>query len=57
MEDRCIVCGEIIPEGRMICLQCERRYIKMGMILQDNQIMNDEIKRAFDFIKENRGKE
>lgn len=23
MEDRCIFCGEIIPEGRMICLDCE----------------------------------
>nr|DAV96129.1 MAG TPA: PROTEIN/RNA Complex, archaeal, ribosomal, 50S, protein.0A [Caudoviricetes sp.] len=26
--DRCICCGEIIPEGRQICPQCERkRYI------------------------------
>ena len=23
MEDRCTVCGEIIPEGRMICASCE----------------------------------
>lgn len=23
MEERCIVCGEIIPEGRQICPQCE----------------------------------
>lgn len=23
MEDRCIVCGDIIPEGRQICLKCE----------------------------------
>jgi hypothetical protein len=22
-EDRCVVCGAIIPEGRMICLRCE----------------------------------
>lgn len=22
-EDRCVCCGEIIPEGRMICKQCE----------------------------------
>lgn len=21
--DRCICCGEIIPEGRMVCPQCE----------------------------------
>ena len=23
MEDRCIFCGEIILEGRMVCLDCE----------------------------------
>ena len=22
-EDRCIVCGAIIPEGRQLCLMCE----------------------------------
>lgn len=22
-EDRCVACGEIIPEGRMVCHQCE----------------------------------
>ena len=23
MEDRCIICGEYIPEGRMVCPACE----------------------------------
>ena len=23
MEDRCICCGAVIPEGRQICPQCE----------------------------------
>ena len=23
MVDRCVCCGEIIPEGRMICIRCE----------------------------------
>lgn len=23
MEDRCVMCGEIIPEGRMVCPACE----------------------------------
>lgn len=23
MEDRCVICGEIIPEGRHVCLGCE----------------------------------
>ena len=22
--DRCVCCGEIIPEGRQVCPQCER---------------------------------
>ena len=24
-ENRCVCCGEIIPEGRMVCPMCERR--------------------------------
>lgn len=23
MENRCVCCGEIIPEGRMVCPRCE----------------------------------
>ena len=23
-EERCVMCGEIIPKGRMVCLHCER---------------------------------
>ena len=23
-EERCVMCGEIIPEGRMVCARCER---------------------------------
>ena len=26
MENRCIVCGAIIPEGRQICPNCENGY-------------------------------
>ena len=28
MEERCICCGEIIPEGRQVCPNCERKYQK-----------------------------
>lgn len=24
MEDYCVCCGAIVPEGRMVCPQCER---------------------------------
>jgi len=27
MEDRCVMCGEIIPEGRMVCPVCEKRVL------------------------------
>ena len=26
MENRCVHCGEIIPEGRMECPRCEAKY-------------------------------
>lgn len=26
--ERCIVCGQIIPEGRQICINCEREVLK-----------------------------
>ena len=25
MVDRCVICGEIIPEGRQVCPMCESR--------------------------------
>ena len=27
MENRCVCCGEIIPEGRMICPNCEKKWL------------------------------
>ena len=27
MEDRCVVCGEIIPEGSHVCRTCEQKYL------------------------------
>lgn len=24
MVDRCVCCGDIIPEGRMVCVRCEK---------------------------------
>lgn len=23
--DRCVSCGEVVPEGRMVCPQCEHK--------------------------------
>lgn len=27
-EDRCVICGAYVPEGRMICPECEKRPMK-----------------------------
>ena len=27
MENRCVVCGAMIPEGRQICPNCEKGYM------------------------------
>ncbi len=26
MDNRCVCCGEIIPEGRMVCPNCEKQH-------------------------------
>ena len=26
MEDHCVMCGEIVPEGRQVCPLCEKKY-------------------------------
>ncbi len=28
MEDYCVICGEIVPEGRMVCGKCEREILE-----------------------------
>ena len=30
MEDRCVMCGEIIPEGRQVCLICDKKIYGNG---------------------------
>lgn len=27
MVDRCLICGEIVPEGRNVCPSCENLYV------------------------------
>lgn len=30
-ENRCVCCGEIIPEGRQICIICENNALLEGL--------------------------
>ena len=32
-EERCVMCGEIIPEGHMVCLRCERAVTEQAKTL------------------------
>lgn len=31
MTDRCVCCGDVIPEGRMVCVMCERTLNVVGV--------------------------
>ena len=51
--NRCVCCGEIIPEGRMVCLLCEKKQIKLGLILQSFQATTKEVSNAYSFMEGN----
>jgi predicted nucleic acid-binding Zn ribbon protein len=38
MEERCICCGEVIPKGRQVCLNCEEKW----GVTQSNTKINSE---------------
>jgi ribosome-binding protein aMBF1 (putative translation factor) len=40
MEERCVVCGEIIPEGRQICPICNREFSERPAISRRDSSMN-----------------
>ncbi len=38
MEERCICCGEIIPEGRQVCINCEvKSYVGEDQVFVNQQ--------------------
>ena len=50
-EDRCVCCGEVIPEGRQVCLNCEHRMTKVGAILQSRNATEEEVTKAYNFLE------
>ena len=36
MEDRCVCCGEIIPEGNMTCVNCREKYNRFKLAMPDD---------------------
>lgn len=57
MENRCICCGEIIPEGRQVCYQCEYSINEDIKIPSNDKvslftyIVNKYFKKDIDFNK------
>lgn len=42
MSDYCVICGNIIPEGRMVCIKCELEMLenKQKQNRQNNNLSN-----------------
>ena len=38
MEDRCVCCGAIIPEGRQVCLNCEMGVNEKTKLIDANKV-------------------
>lgn len=39
MEEHCVVCGAVIPEGRQVCPKCE---VKLGKVQEEKKQENDD---------------
>ena len=55
MENRCVCCGEIIPEGRQVCIRCEKEVSgKMSVrdtYLKDYGITDSDAKTIVSFCR------
>lgn len=48
MEDRCVCCGEIIPEGRgFVCKKCEENIFPEGVTPKSKKKQNNQGKMVF----------
>ena len=51
--ERCLYCGDPIPEGRMVCPICEQREIKYGCILQSQNATEEEVQKVYEWLYSN----
>ena len=55
MENRCVCCGEIIPEGQQVCIRCEKEVSgKMSVrdtYLKDYGITDSDAKKIVSFCR------
>lgn len=47
MEDRCVICGEIIPEGELICVTCKIKAMNETVLSK----ISEDIKKNYYFIE------
>lgn len=41
-EDRCILCGAVVPEGRMVCWGCENEFTKKRCVICNKPIEGED---------------
>ena len=47
MDERCVCCGAVIPEGRMVCLMCEKKVYERRRPMCDHKRLRTVGDRVF----------
>lgn len=48
LDNVCVCCGKVIPEGRQICKSCETEGQRMGMLRKPAAVTNGDLIRSMD---------
>lgn len=46
--DRCLICGDVIPEGQQVCTACMNKY---GVVAEEAKEMAEELRDIADVLK------
>lgn len=57
MEDRCVVCGEVVAEGRHICVSCEQKFEKDKPKAENEKTFEQKLSKLYNPIWETKYKE
>ena len=58
MEDYCVICGAIVPEGLQVCPICERKYgIKKNESAEMNILLESSCSSAQRLLEKKNGKQ
>lgn len=50
-ENICVCCGAPIPEGRQVCWNCERIFLKVGSILQSYDVLDFNVEEPYEITQ------